>query len=92
MLAQDVERLAHCTYPRAPESFRATIVCDQFIDALQDDDMQVAEDRDTLKTSNKRWLLLWSMNRSSGQRRLGRHMQREKLKSGIPDSNNRIMI
>ena len=41
-LAQDVERLAHCAYPRAPEGFRATIVCDQFIDALQDVDMQVA--------------------------------------------------
>ena len=42
MLAQDVERLAHCAYPRAPEGFRATIICDQFIDALQDVDMQIA--------------------------------------------------
>ena len=42
MLAQDVERLAHSAYPKAPESFRATIACDQFIDALQDVDMQVA--------------------------------------------------
>ena len=40
-LALDVERLAHLAYPDAPPDFRATIACDQFIDALEDTDMQM---------------------------------------------------
>ena len=31
-----------CISPRAPEGFLATIICDQFIDALQDVDIQIA--------------------------------------------------
>ena len=42
MLAQDIERLAHYVYPNAAANFRATIACDQFIQALQDVPMQIA--------------------------------------------------
>ena len=41
-LALDVEHLAYLAYPGAPTEFRATIACDQFIDALEDTDMQMA--------------------------------------------------
>ncbi|XP_043220590.1 uncharacterized protein LOC122381001 [Amphibalanus amphitrite] len=40
-LALDVDRLAHLAYPGAPPDFRATVACDQFIDALEDTDMQM---------------------------------------------------
>lgn len=40
-LALDVERLAYLAYPEAPAEFRTTIACDQFIDALEDTDMQI---------------------------------------------------
>ena len=40
-LAEDVERLTRLAYPEADEMMVMTLAKDQFIDALQDDDMKL---------------------------------------------------
>ena len=40
-LVEDIERLAHLSYPDAPESITDTLARDQFVDALPDKDMRL---------------------------------------------------
>ena len=40
-MAEDVERLARLAYPGAEEAMILTLAKDQFIDALDDDDMKL---------------------------------------------------